>query len=92
MADSNRNLVVVGGGLTKFASERADASVRDLVVEAVMSAVDDAGIDLAAVEQGITSYESDHFNLQMTLGAILQDTIGMIPKSNVRVEGGGQVP
>ncbi|MBI5291345.1 MAG: thiolase domain-containing protein [Chloroflexi bacterium] len=86
---SERDVVVVGGGLTKFAAERADASVRDLVVEAVMSAVEDAGVDLHNVEHGLTSYESDHFNRQMTLGAILHDHIGMVPKPNVRVEGGG---
>jgi acetyl-CoA C-acetyltransferase len=84
-----RNIVVVGGGMTKFASDRTDASVRDLVVEAVMATVDDAGVDLSAVEHGLTSYESDHFNRQMTLGAILHDHIGMHPKPNVRVEGGG---
>ena len=50
----------------------------------------DAGLDdLSAVEHGLASYESDHFNLQMTLGAILQDTIGLTPKPSLRVEGGG---
>ena len=85
-----RNVVVVGGGLTKFSSNRVDANVRDLVVEAVMAAVTDAGLEtLEHVEHGLTSYESDHFNRQMTLGAILHDHIGMTPKPNVRVEGGG---
>ncbi len=84
-----RNVVVVGGGLTKFAADRVDATVRDLVVEAVMATVADAGVDLSTVEHGLTSYESDHFNRQMTLGAILHDHIGMVPKPNVRVEGGG---
>jgi acetyl-CoA C-acetyltransferase len=87
---SDREIVIVGGGLTKFSSNREDASVRDLVVEAVLAAVDDAGLSsLDAVQQGLTSYESDHFNRQMTLGAILHDHIGMVPKPNVRVEGGG---
>lgn len=86
---AERNVVLVGGGLTPFAANRVDASVRDLVVEAVMLAVADAGVDLQAVEHGLTSYESDHFNRQMTLGAILHDHIGMTPKPNVRVEGGG---
>jgi len=84
-----RNVVVVGGGLTKFAAERVDASVRDLVVEAVLLAVEDAGVDLRQVEHGLTSYESDHFNRQMTLGAILHDHLGLVPKPNLRVEGGG---
>ncbi|MEM7029956.1 MAG: thiolase domain-containing protein [Chloroflexota bacterium] len=84
-----RNVVVVGGGMTKFASDRVDANVRDLVVEAVIETVADAGVDLVEVEHGLTSYESDHFNRQMTLGAILHDHIGMVPKPNLRVEGGG---
>ena len=86
---TERHIVLVGGGLTKFASERADASIRDLVVEAVMEAVEDAGIELQTVDHGLTSYESDHFNRQMTLGAVLHDHIGLNPKPNVRVEGGG---
>ncbi len=86
---TDREVVVVGGGMTKFAANRVDASVRDLVVEAVLLAVEDAGVDLRDVQHGLTSYESDHFNRQMTLGAILHDHIGMVPKPNVRVEGGG---
>ena len=76
--------------MTKFSSNREDASVRDLVVEAVIAAVEDAGLaSLEAVQHGLTSYESDHYNRQMTLGASLHDQIGMVPKPNVRVEGGG---
>ncbi|MFZ0548379.1 MAG: hypothetical protein WAM60_23225 [Candidatus Promineifilaceae bacterium] len=87
---TNRDVVVVGGGMTPFAANRQDAALRDLVVEAVMAALADAGLEsLAPVEQGLTSYESDHFNRQMTLGAILHDHIGMVPKPNVRIEGGG---
>ncbi len=87
---NERNVVVVGGGITKFSSNRVDSKVRELVVEAVIDTVRDAGLDsLEYVEQGLTSYESDHFNRQMTLGAILHDHIGMTPKPNVRVEGGG---
>ncbi len=82
--------LVVGVGLTPFAADRADASVRDLMAEAVLACLADAGMEsLDAVEHGLTSYESDHFNLQMTLGAVLHDQIGLLPKPNVRVEGGG---
>ena len=74
----------------KIASERRDCNARDLLAEAVLDLLDDAGIDsLDAVQHGLASYESDHFNMQMTLGAILQDTIGMTPKPSLRVEGGG---
>jgi len=82
--------VIVGVGTTNIASEHQGHTVRDLMAESVLSCLADAGLpNLDAVEHGLTSYESDHFNLQMTLGAILQDTIGLIPKPNVRIEGGG---
>ena len=82
--------VVAAVGCTVIASEHRGSNTRDLMTEAVLDCLDDAGMgDLSAIEQGITSYESDHFNLQMTLGAILHDTIGMLPKPNVRIEGGG---
>jgi acetyl-CoA C-acetyltransferase len=82
--------VVVGVGLTPFSANRVDASLRDLVAEAVLACMEDAGLpDLKAVQHGLTSYESDHFNRQMTLGAILHDTLGLTPLPNVRVEGGG---
>jgi acetyl-CoA C-acetyltransferase len=76
--------------MTPFAANREDCNVRDLAVEAVLACVQDAGLDnLDAVQHGLTSYESDHFNRQMTLGAILHDTLGLNPTPNVRVEGGG---
>ncbi len=82
--------VVVGVGLTPFAANRVDASIRDLVAEAVLACMEDAGLlDLKAVQHGLASYESDHFNRQMTLGAILHDALGLTPLPNVRVEGGG---
>ncbi|MGB7341063.1 MAG: hypothetical protein WBC91_19360 [Phototrophicaceae bacterium] len=82
--------VIVGCGTTAIKSEHVGSNPRDLTTEAVLACIADAGIEnLQHVEQGITSYESDHFNFQMTLGAILHDTIGMLPKPNVRVEGGG---
>jgi acetyl-CoA C-acetyltransferase len=88
---SKANLpVVVGVGTTPFSSDRSDANIRDLMAEAVLDCMADAGMQsLEAVEHGLTSYESDHFNRQMTLGAVLHDQIGLTPLPNVRVEGGG---
>ncbi len=88
-AASDRNVVVVGGGMTPFVSHREDANIRDQVLEAVLAALSDAGVNIQDIQHGLTSYESDHFNRQMTLGAILHDHIGMVPKPNLRVEGGG---
>jgi len=90
MSRSKNTPVVVGVGATSFASERPDSNIRDLIAEAVLDCLADAGLEnLKAVEHGLTSYESDHFNRQMTLGAILHDQIGLTPLPNVRIEGGG---
>lgn len=87
---SDRTPVIVGIGITSFSSNREDCNVRDLAVEAALACISDAGVDdIHAIEHGLTSYESDHFNRQMTLGAILHDHIGLTPVPNVRVEGGG---
>ena len=70
--------VIVGVGLTPFAAHRADATLRDLVAEAVLACMEDAGMpDLKAVQHGLTSYESDHFNRQMTLGAVAAAAQGL---------------
>lgn len=88
MAD--RMPVVVGVGMTPFSSNREDSNARDLTAEAALACLDDAGLeDMRAIQHGLTSYESDHFNRQMTLGAVLHDHIGLTPLPNVRVEGGG---
>ncbi len=82
--------VVVGVGMTEFAAHHPDKSARDLTAAAVLACMKDAGLEnLAAIDHGLTSYESDHFNRQMTMGAILQDHLGLTPRPNLRVEGGG---
>ncbi len=82
--------VIAAVGCTKIASEHRDCNARDLLADALLDLLADAGMDgLDAVEHGLASYESDHFNMQMTLGAILHDTIGMTPKPGLRIEGGG---
>ena len=82
--------VVVGVGMTPFAAHHVDQNARDLTTVAVLACMNDAGLEnLADIEHGITSYESDHFNRQMTMGAILQDHLGLTPLPNLRVEGGG---
>ncbi len=82
--------VVVGVGVTPFASDRLDGNIRDLVTEAVLDCLADAEVtDVQSIEHGLASYESDHFNRQMTLAAILHDQIGLTPRPTLRVEGGG---
>src|SRR5512139_2408091 len=86
---SDRRVYVLGGGISKMAAERPDGNIRDWVVEAVMEAVVDAGVDIADIDHATTSYFSDHFDKQLKQGAIFHDCVGMCPKPNVRVEGGG---
>ena len=44
-------VVVAGVGLSKFAPERPDGTPVDWIVEATQAALDDAGADIAMVEQ-----------------------------------------
>ena len=82
-------VLVVGVGMTPFVGFRADASVRDMVVEAARDALMDAGTRAGSIDMGVAAYESDHFNRQMSLGHVLQDSVGLAGKPTVRVEGGG---
>ena len=86
---SQRRVFVLGGGISKMAAERVDGNLRDWIAEAVMEAVVDAGVEIADIQHATTSYFSDHFDKQLKQGAIFHDNIGMCPKPNVRVEGGG---
>lgn len=82
-------VLVVGVGMTPFVGFRPDASVRDMVAEAVREALIDAGARAGSIEMGVAAYESDHFNRQMSLGHILQEAVGLAGRPTVRVEGGG---
>ena len=82
-------VLVVGVGMTPFVGFRPDASVRDMVVEAARAALLDAGASASPIDMGVAAYESDHFNRQMSLGHVLQDSVGLVGKPTLRVEGGG---
>jgi len=84
-----REVLVVGVGMTRFVGFRADAGIRDMVAEAARNVLLDAGSPLGAIDLGVAAYESDHFNRQMSLGHVLGETVGLTGKPTVRVEGGG---
>ena len=75
--------------MTPFVGFRDDATVRDMVVEAVRGALMDAGTAASSIDMAVAAYESDHFNRQMSLGHVLHEAVGMVGKPVVRVEGGG---
>ena len=75
--------------MTRFVGFRDDATVRDMVVDAVRGVLVDAGTNASPIDMGVAAYESDHFNRQMSLGHVLHDAVGLAGKPVVRVEGGG---
>lgn len=81
--------LVLGIGMTPFTGQRLDASLTDMVVDATVQALRDAGATTAHVDMGVASYESDHFNQSMSLGSVWNEAIGLTGKPLVRVEGGG---
>lgn len=89
MTGSAPEVVVLGGGLSKFASERPDGTPIDWVVEAAQAALADAGAEIEAIEHSVVAYESEIIARQLTMGQVVQDALGLCPKPSVRVEAGG---
>jgi len=82
-------IVALGCGLSAFKRDKLDGSIRDWVTEAVSEAVHDAGIEKDQIDHTIAAYESDHLAGQIGQGIIWQDTVGLVPKPVVRIEGCG---
>ena len=83
------DVVVLGCGLSPFRADRVDGSMRDWVAEAVIAALDDAGIDKEQIDHSVTAYESDHLAGQIGAGLIWHDTVGLTPRPTVRIEACG---
>ena len=81
-----RDVAVVGYGLAKF-GERWEAGLKELVSEASVAAMDNAGIEPKEIECLFTgSMSSGRFANQEHLGALVADQLGLTPKPSVRVE------
>ena len=82
---------MIAGGITKFAKAHADKDFRFMVKEAFDYALRDLGgkLTTADLDGSVISYFSDHFTFQLKAGAMVQDYVGLCPKPNVRIEGGG---
>ncbi|MEW6374771.1 MAG: thiolase domain-containing protein [Thermodesulfobacteriota bacterium] len=81
-----RKVAVVGIGHGKF-GVRSDASLRELVFEAVRACLEDAGLTLKEVESMVTGVAGDEFAFSVQPSAQVHDYIGFHPKPNFRVEG-----
>ncbi len=88
-----RDVYVVSGGVSKFAKARPDVTFQPMVKEAYDYALKDVGLDfkqaIKVIDGTVASYFSDHFLRQLMGGAMVQDYLGLCPKPNKRVEGGG---
>lgn len=88
-----REVFVVSGGVSKFAKARPDRTFQPMVKEAYDYALQDIGLDfkqgVELIDGTVASYFSDHFLRQLMGGAMTTDYLGLCPKPNKRVEGGG---
>ncbi|HLA69356.1 MAG TPA: thiolase domain-containing protein [Bacteroidota bacterium] len=79
-----RDVIVLGVGMTKF-GELWNRSLRDIYVEAALSAIENAGVDhIDSMYVGAMS--SGLFVQQEHLGAVLADYLGVNPIPATRVE------
>ena len=62
-----------------------------MVKEALDAALGDLGgrLTVRDIDRGVISYFSDHFTGQLKAGAMVRDFVGLSPKPNIRIEGGG---
>ncbi|TKJ41508.1 acetyl-CoA acetyltransferase [candidate division LCP-89 bacterium B3_LCP] len=88
-----RDVFVVSGGVSKFAKARPDRTFQPMVKEAYDYVLQDIGLEFKQaaelIEGSTASYFSDHFGRQLMGGAMTTDYLGLCPKHNKRIEGGG---
>lgn len=82
---------MISGGITKFAKAHPGKDFRLMVKEALDAALGDLDgrLTVRDIDGSVISYFSDHFTRQLKAGAMVQDFVGLCPKPNIRIEGGG---
>ncbi len=80
-----RRVAVVGVGHGKF-GKRNDASLRELAYEAVIPALDDAGITHEDIGAGVVAIAGEEFAGQGAPSALVGDYTGIQPRPVFRVE------
>ncbi|GAB5467449.1 MAG: thiolase domain-containing protein [Rhodospirillales bacterium] len=83
------DVLVQGGSVLPFGRRKDGSGPRDWARQVVGEALADAGLGLDDIESVVVGYESDHLALQLSLGALLIDEIGAVPRPLQRVEAGG---
>ena len=82
---AGEDIVVLGGGLSKFARERPDSTATDWMVEAALEAIADAGVDPAEIDHSLVAYESEILARQLSMGQVIQDALAFCPRPSIRV-------
>ena len=85
----SRGVAMVGAGMSQFGMFR-DRDSKDLFLEAfqAMIASVDKGLDPADIDAFyLGNYSNDFFVRQSHWGAILSDTLGLVPRPATRTEG-----
>lgn len=76
---------IVGVGHSKF-GKRSDVTLRELSFEAVSKAFEDSRLEVGAVDSVVTGIATDAFSGQIVPAAPVLDYIGLVQRSNIRVE------
>ena len=92
----SRNVYAVAGGLSVAAKARADVTAREQIAEAVRMLFRDNDLKIHSAHDlknynGLiqSAYFSDHFEAQVLMSSIAQDTVGLNPIGGWRIEAGG---
>jgi len=85
-----RPVYMISGGITKFRKAEPHKSFRLMVKESFDYALRDVPkLRRDMIDGSVVSYFSDHFTRQLMAGIMATDFLGLCPKPNKRVEGGG---
>ncbi|MBE0569854.1 MAG: thiolase domain-containing protein [Deltaproteobacteria bacterium] len=85
-----RPVYMVAGGVSKFEKARPEATFQKMVKESFDHAMGDIPrLSLSMIDGSVVSYFSDHFTRQLMAGIMAADYLGLCPRPNKRIEGGG---
>ena len=83
------SVVIAGGAMTPFNRRKDGSSYREWCRDAFCGALAHAGVGAADVDTLVVSSESDFFTRQLNPATVLADTLGLLGRRLIRVEGGG---
>lgn len=85
-----RPVYMISGGITKFTKAEPRKSFRLMVKESFDYAMHNVPrLRHDMIDGSVVSYFSDHFTRQLMAGIMATDFLGLCPKPNKRIEGGG---